>query len=230
ATLLQDVNDLLRAASGPSGRMPTKLADLDRVKNNFPRGYEAVKSGNVVVLWGSPAQGEGDIGKTSEAVVAYEKQVPTEGGHVLLSAGSVKKMTADEFAKAPKAGKPQARKRLKLPLKNRGRPVILTRASPGFFCPVQWTEAWVDSRETLGLAVFVDRVTLFVKGGDGGNGCCSFRREKYVPKGGPDGGDGGDAGSVIVRAVAGTDSLADVVNRKHWRAESGGKGGTDNCT
>jgi len=106
ATLLQDVNDLLRAASGPSGRMPTKLADLDRVKNNFPRGYEAVKSGNVVVLWGSPAQGEGDIGKTSEAVVAYEKQVPTEGGHVLLSAGSVKKMTADEFAKAPKAGKP----------------------------------------------------------------------------------------------------------------------------
>jgi hypothetical protein len=105
-TLLNDVNDLLRAASGASGRMPTKLADLDRVKNNYPRGYEAVKSGNVVVLWGSPTQGEGDIGKTSEAVVAYEKQVPTEGGHVLLSAGSVKKMTADEFAKAPKAGKP----------------------------------------------------------------------------------------------------------------------------
>ena len=70
--------------------------------------------------------------------------------------------------------------------------------------------------------MFVDRVTIFVKGGDGGRGCCSFRREKYVPKGGPDGGDGGDGGSVIVRAVAGTDSLADIVNRKHWRADSGG--------
>src|SRR5437870_1358275 len=77
--------------------------------------------------------------------------------------------------------------------------------------------------------MFVDRVTLYVKGGDGGAGCCSFRREKYVPKGGPDGGDGGDAGSVIVRAVAGTDSLAEVVHRKHWRAKNGGRGGSDNC-
>src|SRR5689334_13738518 len=77
--------------------------------------------------------------------------------------------------------------------------------------------------------MFVDRVTLYVKGGDGGNGRCSFRREKYVPKGGPDGGDGGDGGSVIVRAVAGTDSLADVVHQKHWRAPRGGHGGTDNC-
>jgi GTP-binding protein len=77
--------------------------------------------------------------------------------------------------------------------------------------------------------VFVDRVTLYVKGGDGGRGCCSFRREKYVPRGGPDGGDGGDGGDVLVRAVAGTDSLADIVNRKHWRAERGGAGRGDNC-
>jgi GTP-binding protein len=77
--------------------------------------------------------------------------------------------------------------------------------------------------------MFVDRVTIFVKGGDGGAGCCSFRREKYVPKGGPDGGDGGDGGDVIVRAVAGTDSLAEIVNRKHWRAQAGGRGGPDNC-
>jgi GTP-binding protein len=77
--------------------------------------------------------------------------------------------------------------------------------------------------------MFVDRVSLFVKGGDGGAGCCSFRREKYVPKGGPDGGDGGDGGDVIVRAVAGTDSLAEIVNRKHWRADAGGRGGPDNC-
>jgi GTP-binding protein len=77
--------------------------------------------------------------------------------------------------------------------------------------------------------LFVDRVTLFVKGGDGGPGRSSFRREKYVPRGGPDGGDGGDGGDVVVRAVAGTDSLAGIANRKHWRAQSGGSGGTDNC-
>jgi GTP-binding protein len=76
---------------------------------------------------------------------------------------------------------------------------------------------------------FVDRVSIFVKGGDGGSGCCSFRREKYVPKGGPDGGDGGDGGDVIVRAVAGTDSLAEIVNRKHWRADNGGRGEPCNC-
>ncbi len=76
---------------------------------------------------------------------------------------------------------------------------------------------------------FVDRVTLYVKGGDGGPGCCSFRREKYVPKGGPDGGDGGDGGDVVVRATADADSLADIVNRKHWRAEDGGRGMPDNC-
>src|SRR3954467_15733260 len=76
---------------------------------------------------------------------------------------------------------------------------------------------------------FVDRVIIYVKGGDGGNGCCSFRREKYVPKGGPDGGDGGDGGSVIVRAVAGTNSLADGVNKKHWRGPDGGRGMGDNC-
>src|SRR5947209_3486652 len=77
--------------------------------------------------------------------------------------------------------------------------------------------------------MFVDRVVLYVKGGDGGRGASSFRREKYVPKGGPDGGDGGDGGDVIVRAVAGTDSLAAVVHRKHWRAPSGGAGQPDNC-
>ena len=78
--------------------------------------------------------------------------------------------------------------------------------------------------------MFVDRVIIYVKGGDGGSGCCSFRREKYVPKGGPDGGNGGDGGDVIVRAVAGADSLADIVNRKHWRADAGGRGMPANCS
>jgi GTP-binding protein len=81
-----------------------------------------------------------------------------------------------------------------------------------------------------GIMAFVDRVTLFVKGGDGGRGCLSFRREKYVPRGGPDGGDGGDGGSILIRAVAGTDSLAQVVHQKHWRAQKGQAGGPAKCT
>ena len=77
--------------------------------------------------------------------------------------------------------------------------------------------------------MFVDRVEIFVKGGAGGRGCLSFRREKYVPKGGPDGGDGGNGGNVILRADTDADSLAPLVNRKFWKAESGERGGTSNC-
>src|SRR4029434_5203382 len=72
--------------------------------------------------------------------------------------------------------------------------------------------------------MFVDEIDVFVKGGDGGAGCSSFRREKFVPRGGPDGGDGGNGGSVIFVARAGVDSLVDLTSRKHWRAESGGAG------
>lgn len=73
-------------------------------------------------------------------------------------------------------------------------------------------------------------MTLFVRGGDGGHGCVSFRREKYVPKGGPDGGDGGRGGSVIVRALAGADNLAGITHRKHWKAKPGQAGMGSNCT
>lgn len=69
--------------------------------------------------------------------------------------------------------------------------------------------------------MFVDRVTVELEAGKGGDGCASFRREKYVPRGGPDGGDGGCGGSVIVVAESGVDSLAELVHRKHWRAKSG---------
>src|SRR5687768_2626625 len=72
--------------------------------------------------------------------------------------------------------------------------------------------------------MFVDRVELFVKGGDGGRGSASFRREKFVPKGGPDGGDGGDGGSVIVRADPNADNLAGLTMKKHWKAKSGEPG------
>src|SRR5262245_28221302 len=100
-TLFQDVEGLLRASEGTNKRPPARLADLNRHQSMFSRGYDAVKSGDVVVLWGARMQGEGEVGK-NEAVVAYEKAVPTEGGYVLLSAGTIKKMTAAEFNAAPK--------------------------------------------------------------------------------------------------------------------------------
>jgi GTP-binding protein len=77
--------------------------------------------------------------------------------------------------------------------------------------------------------MFVDRVEIQVAAGAGGNGCVSFRREKFVPLGGPDGGDGGDGGSMIIRAQPGVDSLAALAHRKHWRAEHGQPGGSSDC-
>ncbi len=77
--------------------------------------------------------------------------------------------------------------------------------------------------------MFVDRVTIDVEAGRGGNGCVSFRREKYVPRGGPDGGDGGDGGSIIMVAEPGVDSLSAFAHRKHWRAERGEHGRGSNC-
>jgi hypothetical protein len=100
---LREVNDMLHAGSGRGGKFATKLADLTRFHNMYPLGYEAVKSGNVVVLWNTPPKDEGELGK-DEAIMAYAKNVPTDGGYVLLSAGTVKKMSASEFnAALPKA-------------------------------------------------------------------------------------------------------------------------------
>jgi GTP-binding protein len=76
---------------------------------------------------------------------------------------------------------------------------------------------------------FVDEAKFFVKGGDGGNGCVSFRREKYVPKGGPDGGDGGRGGSVIIRATTKLNSLIDFRYRSHFKAERGTHGAGKDC-
>jgi GTP-binding protein len=76
--------------------------------------------------------------------------------------------------------------------------------------------------------MFVDRATIDVEAGKGGDGAVSFRREKYVPRGGPDGGDGGDGGSVVIRAEAGVDSLAPLSRKKQWRAASGERGGSSN--
>ncbi len=72
--------------------------------------------------------------------------------------------------------------------------------------------------------MFIDEARIWVKAGDGGNGCVSFRREKFVPKGGPDGGDGGRGGHVYFEAVDDLDTLLDFAGKHHWRAGNGGHG------
>ena len=72
--------------------------------------------------------------------------------------------------------------------------------------------------------MFVDRIKIHAKAGDGGNGCVSFRREKFVPKGGPDGGDGGKGGDIILETDVHTDNLVDFFYRPLLRAKSGQHG------
>lgn len=77
---------------------------------------------------------------------------------------------------------------------------------------------------------FVDEASILVVAGDGGNGCVSFRREKYIPKGGPDGGDGGDGGDVWMEADENLNTLIDYRFEKSFRAERGQNGASRDCT
>jgi GTP-binding protein len=74
------------------------------------------------------------------------------------------------------------------------------------------------------LVMFVDRIKVVAKGGDGGRGCVSFRREKFVPRGGPDGGDGGRGGDVVLRADEHTDNLASLFYEPLIKAKNGAHG------
>jgi GTP-binding protein len=76
--------------------------------------------------------------------------------------------------------------------------------------------------------MFIDKAKIWVKAGDGGNGCMSFRREKFIPKGGPDGGNGGKGGSVYFQAVENLDTLMDFAGKHHWRAQNGQPGSGNN--
>ncbi|WP_349571571.1 Obg family GTPase CgtA [Azotobacter salinestris] len=77
---------------------------------------------------------------------------------------------------------------------------------------------------------FVDEVSIFVKAGDGGNGMMSFRREKFIEKGGPNGGDGGDGGSVYMEADENLNTLVDYRYTRRFEAQRGEKGGSCDCT
>ena len=85
------------------------------------------------------------------------------------------------------------------------------------------------SRATATERLFVDEVIIHVRGGKGGDGCVSFRREKFVPKGGPDGGDGGHGGAVYLEAQDGLDTLLHLAGRHHWHADNGRPGHGSNC-
>ncbi|GGK01838.1 Obg family GTPase CgtA [Pseudomonas matsuisoli] len=77
---------------------------------------------------------------------------------------------------------------------------------------------------------FVDEVSIFVKAGDGGNGLMSFRREKFIEKGGPNGGDGGDGGSVFIEADENLNTLVDYRYTRRFDAQRGENGGSKDCT
>ena len=77
---------------------------------------------------------------------------------------------------------------------------------------------------------FVDEATIIVEAGNGGHGCLSFRREKYVPRGGPDGGDGGDGGSVYLEASDSLNTLVDYQFQRKHKAQGGEQGSGRNCT
>ena len=78
--------------------------------------------------------------------------------------------------------------------------------------------------------MFIDEAKISVESGKGGDGCISFRREKYIPKGGPDGGNGGDGGAIVFKAINNIHTLTDYRSQKKFIAENGINGGKKDCT
>ncbi|MFT5702876.1 MAG: GTP-binding protein, partial [Rickettsiales bacterium] len=76
---------------------------------------------------------------------------------------------------------------------------------------------------------FIDEVKIFVKSGKGGNGTVAFRREKYIPRGGPNGGDGGKGGDVVFECVKNLNTLVDFRFQQHFEAQNGQSGRGSNC-
>ena len=87
-----------------------------------------------------------------------------------------------------------------------------------------------DRDAPISKAMFIDEVDLVVTAGRGGDGCVAFRREKFIPKGGPSGGDGGDGGSVYLVADPSFNTLQHLAGHHHWKAESGQQGLGKKCS
>ncbi|MBP3954019.1 hypothetical protein J8F10_01735 [Gemmata sp. G18] len=101
--VLHEVGGLIQMCSGETGKGPKKAADLAKYQNGYPLGFQAVQSGEVVVVWGAKIGGEGEAASGPAHVIAYEKKTPTEGGWVLFQNATTKQMSAGDFASAPKA-------------------------------------------------------------------------------------------------------------------------------
>lgn len=99
--IVKELGDLLRCGSG----VPKQLADLNTFETNFPVSYRAIKTGEMIVLWGIPMLGEGNAATSEGTIVAYEKDVPIMGGWVLMTNGKAKKVTAAEYALLAKPAK-----------------------------------------------------------------------------------------------------------------------------
>src|ERR1700694_1450417 len=85
--------------------------------------------------------------------------------------------------------------------------------------------SYFRTRRRISCAMkFLDEAKVYIRSGDGGNGCVAFRREKFIEFGGPNGGDGGKGGDVIVQAVDGLNTLIDYRYQQHFKAKSGGGG------
>jgi hypothetical protein len=96
---LQEVADLLRVAKKP----PTKVTDLAAGQSAHTQAYNLIKTGDIVVVWGVPMPGEGDMATAPKNVLAYEKKSEQEGGYVLFLNGTIEKLSAEQFKTAPKA-------------------------------------------------------------------------------------------------------------------------------
>src|SRR5262245_2421435 len=126
-------------------------------------------------------------------------------------------------------------RRTRLEARNRGAPfetgafraLLRLRSHPRKPSPLVY---WKGAGAKPFAMQFLDQAKVYVRSGDGGNGCVSFRREKFVEFGGPDGGDGGKGGDVIVECVANLNTLLDYRYKQHFKAKKGGNGMGQNRT
>src|SRR5271155_486840 len=95
------------------------------------------------------------------------------------------------------------------------------------FSLMVWSACGAQAKDCV---VFVDEAKILVKAGNGGNGCVAFRREKYVPRGGPSGGDGGHGGSVYLEANPNDNTLLRYRYNREFKADRGRHGEGSNCT